>query len=267
MYFQIKISDFGLSVFGDSYKIQDKTKPLPWRYVAPEVFTTDTFDSATDVWAFGVFMYELCVNCLTPPYGTATRKEMQEKFKNGYTFELAPETPIKVAELFGERVFCNHDQRATMTELCKVMEEIFNTPTQPVNKVRVFIHSFLVNLYIPYIPISLLIYSFQMIRDFQQDQPHPPPSPNPNGPPPPPPAVDDYFFNPNGSVDTKDPAVNQPVNPIAPTDLVNATTPQPVDSSPKFKATQSNKFQTKTNKKKSSTPSGLKTKAERKKKT
>ncbi|PIO60256.1 hypothetical protein TELCIR_18251, partial [Teladorsagia circumcincta] len=56
-----KISDFGLSIVGTQKK--EKTlKKVPVRYLAPETLKKREYTVKTDVWSFGVFMWESCFN-------------------------------------------------------------------------------------------------------------------------------------------------------------------------------------------------------------
>ncbi|XGW01918.1 hypothetical protein V3C99_014196 [Haemonchus contortus] len=72
-----KISDFGLSVLGVQKK--EKTlKKVPVRYLAPETLQTRSYSTKTDVWTFGIFMWEVFHDGMTPydefPNTAAIRK-------------------------------------------------------------------------------------------------------------------------------------------------------------------------------------------------
>ncbi|VDL80590.1 unnamed protein product [Nippostrongylus brasiliensis] len=54
-----KISDFGLSVLG-AQKKEKTLKKVPVRYLAPETLQTRSYSTKTDVWTFGIFMWEEC---------------------------------------------------------------------------------------------------------------------------------------------------------------------------------------------------------------
>ena len=59
---KVKLGDFGLArrmVAGQDYWKIDKAGRLPARYMAVESFATKTFSEKTDVWAFGVFAWEV----------------------------------------------------------------------------------------------------------------------------------------------------------------------------------------------------------------
>ena len=58
----VKIGDFGLARYIQKGEIDwklERQSSLPVRYVAPECFSKKRFSFATDVWAFGVLLWEL----------------------------------------------------------------------------------------------------------------------------------------------------------------------------------------------------------------
>jgi hypothetical protein len=50
---QLKLPD------GENFWKLDKAGKLPVKYMAPETLTTKRFTIASDVWAFGVFVWEI----------------------------------------------------------------------------------------------------------------------------------------------------------------------------------------------------------------
>ncbi|KAK6012270.1 hypothetical protein OSTOST_22585, partial [Ostertagia ostertagi] len=72
-----KISDFGLSVLG-AQKKEKTLKKVPVRYLAPETLQTRSYSTKTDVWTFGIFMWEVFHDGMTPydefPNTAAIRK-------------------------------------------------------------------------------------------------------------------------------------------------------------------------------------------------
>ncbi|CAG7720604.1 unnamed protein product, partial [Allacma fusca] len=69
----VRIADFGLSQKlserDKSYVTEWGRKPLPWRYLAPELLDkTLTFSELTDVWSFGITMWEIFTLAENVPY-------------------------------------------------------------------------------------------------------------------------------------------------------------------------------------------------------
>ena len=65
----VKIGDFGLARYipdGEDEWKMDRSSRLPVRYMAPECFSKKRFSIATDVWAFGVLLWELMTFGDTP---------------------------------------------------------------------------------------------------------------------------------------------------------------------------------------------------------
>lgn len=56
-----KISDFGLSrrLYYYTNYVKTQHEPLPWRWMAPECLKRLEFNEKTDVWAFGVMLWEI----------------------------------------------------------------------------------------------------------------------------------------------------------------------------------------------------------------
>ena len=97
--FVAKIADFGLSkTFYDNitYKRKDR-QDVPWKWMAPEFLNTNCLTLASDVWSFGVVIWEL-FSFGKEPYPGLTAEELITKLKNGYTLPC-PEEMDKVGPL------------------------------------------------------------------------------------------------------------------------------------------------------------------------
>uniref|UniRef100_A0A336M750 non-specific protein-tyrosine kinase n=1 Tax=Culicoides sonorensis TaxID=179676 RepID=A0A336M750_CULSO len=82
-----KISDFGLSRAsqGDYYQAKDSGLwPLKW--YAPESFTYGEFSHASDVWSYGVLLYEI-YSYGEQPYGSKTNQQVIEFITDGHRLE------------------------------------------------------------------------------------------------------------------------------------------------------------------------------------
>ncbi|XP_078082810.1 discoidin domain-containing receptor 2-like [Mustelus asterias] len=76
----IKIADFGMSrnlYSGDYYRIQGRAV-LPIRWMAWESILLGKFTTASDVWAFGVTMWEMFTFCKEQPYSQQSDEQIIE---------------------------------------------------------------------------------------------------------------------------------------------------------------------------------------------
>ncbi|EYC05873.1 hypothetical protein Y032_0079g1232 [Ancylostoma ceylanicum] len=80
-----KISDFGLSIVGTQKK--EKTlRKVPVRYLAPETLKKREYTVKTDVWSFGVFMWEVFHDG-KEPYAEMNAKEVRKYVLGGNTLD------------------------------------------------------------------------------------------------------------------------------------------------------------------------------------
>ncbi|XP_071622587.1 discoidin domain-containing receptor 2-like isoform X1 [Heliangelus exortis] len=78
--FTIKIADFGMSrnlYSGDYYRIQGRAV-LPIRWMAWESILLGKFTTASDVWAFGVTLWEMFILCKEQPYSLLSDEQVIE---------------------------------------------------------------------------------------------------------------------------------------------------------------------------------------------
>ncbi|KAJ1368997.1 hypothetical protein KIN20_030364 [Parelaphostrongylus tenuis] len=117
----VKISDFGLSRLGVQYQLKTAMK-LPIRWLAPETITTFVFTLKTDVFSFGVLVYEIFADG-AEPWDGQTNAEVKAAVIGGKCLSFPKCTPDKLKKFFVERVFAmNPANRATMTEVVKLLQ-------------------------------------------------------------------------------------------------------------------------------------------------
>ncbi|GJQ77521.1 hypothetical protein Trydic_g20910 [Trypoxylus dichotomus] len=83
----VKVADFGLAryVLDDQYTSSGGTK-FPIKWAPPEVLNYTRFSSKSDVWAYGVLMWEV-FTCGKMPYGRLKNSEVVEKVQKGIILE------------------------------------------------------------------------------------------------------------------------------------------------------------------------------------
>eukprot|EP00049_Salpingoeca_infusionum_P011470 m.199363 g.199363 ORF g.199363 m.199363 type:complete len:677 (-) comp14939_c0_seq4:264-2294(-) len=77
--FTVKVGDFGLTrdIYASEYYRMTGSAAMPIRWMAPECLNDGVFDYSSDVWAFGVVLWELVTFGKTP-YSTMTNPQVVE---------------------------------------------------------------------------------------------------------------------------------------------------------------------------------------------
>ncbi|VDO19016.1 unnamed protein product [Heligmosomoides polygyrus] len=118
----VKISDFGLSRMGTHYQIRTAMR-LPIKWLAPETITTFSFSLKTDVFSFGVVVFEIFSDGAEPWEGK-TNAEVKSyvcpahPVTHGEFLTLPDCLPDNLRSFIEERVFVKDPaERADMSEV------------------------------------------------------------------------------------------------------------------------------------------------------
>ncbi|XP_061400321.1 atrial natriuretic peptide receptor 1-like [Musca vetustissima] len=85
----VKIGDFGMArpTYESDYYRFNRKGMLPVRWMAPEALALGMFTPASDVWAFGVVLFEI-ITFASVPYQGLTNNQVLEYVKNGNTLQV-----------------------------------------------------------------------------------------------------------------------------------------------------------------------------------
>ncbi|XP_066593814.1 uncharacterized protein Fak isoform X2 [Prorops nasuta] len=120
----VKLADFGLSrwVEDQSYYTASKCK-LPIKWMAPESINFRRFTTSSDVWMFGVCMWEILMLGVKPFQGVKNN-EVIRKLENGERLALPSHCPPRLYSLMSQCWSYEPSKRPTFKEIRETLHEI-----------------------------------------------------------------------------------------------------------------------------------------------
>ncbi|GFS86406.1 tyrosine-protein kinase Fer [Nephila pilipes] len=94
----VKLSDFGMSRETLEYVVTDGMKQIPIKWTAPEALNYGTYTSLSDVWSFGILMWEIYSLGSIPYFGLSNNKAT-EAVERGYRLHAPDNTPPAVYDI------------------------------------------------------------------------------------------------------------------------------------------------------------------------
>ena len=107
----VKVADFGMTqnLYNSSYFIMRGTAAVPIRWMASECFF-GRFSAKTDVWSYGVTLWEIFTLCRQQPYEEMSDEELLFDVQKGQNRTLLQKPPIAPDEIYGVMIACwRHD--------------------------------------------------------------------------------------------------------------------------------------------------------------
>lgn len=118
----IKISDFGLSRFTNSNYYKTNNSEIPIRWGAPEVFEKGKSSIKSDVWSFGIVLYEI-FSYGNQPYIGMSNKEVIENVLKGYRMDIPDNCSEKIGKLMKECWNYNLEDRPNFKDILQILKE------------------------------------------------------------------------------------------------------------------------------------------------
>ncbi|XP_075759524.1 ephrin type-A receptor 1 isoform X1 [Pelodiscus sinensis] len=127
---QCKVSDFGLSrILENNAEGTYETKggKIPIRWTAPEAIAHRIFTSSSDVWSYGIVMWEV-LSFGDKPYGDMTNQEVMKSIEDGYRLPPPVDCPSILYELM--KGCWSHDRmrRPRFQEIQDQLEHFISSP-------------------------------------------------------------------------------------------------------------------------------------------
>nr|XP_042903956.1 tyrosine-protein kinase Abl isoform X1 [Parasteatoda tepidariorum] len=121
----VKVADFGLArlMRDDTYTAHAGAK-FPIKWTAPEGLAYNKFSTKSDVWAFGILLWEIATYGMSP-YPGVDLTDVYHMLESGYRMECPPGCPPRVYELMRQCWHWEPSERPTFKEIHLTLETMF----------------------------------------------------------------------------------------------------------------------------------------------
>ncbi|RVE47856.1 hypothetical protein evm_007487, partial [Chilo suppressalis] len=121
----VKVADFGLArlMRDDTYTAHAGAK-FPIKWTAPEGLAYNTFSTKSDVWAFGILLWEIATYGMSP-YPGVDLADVYHMLEKGYRMECPPGCPAAVYELMRGCWQWAPADRPTFRDIHHALEHMF----------------------------------------------------------------------------------------------------------------------------------------------
>ncbi|KAI5743423.1 hypothetical protein M8J77_018054 [Diaphorina citri] len=138
-----KVADFGFArdLMTSSVYERKSEGRLPIRWMAPESLYDNIFSVKSDIWSFGVLIWEI-VTLGSTPYPGMAAAEVMKKVRDGYRLEKPDHCR---RELYNIMYYCwdkEPNERPNFTELCDLLEKLLLNETDYIELERFPDHSY-----------------------------------------------------------------------------------------------------------------------------
>ncbi|XP_014885155.1 non-receptor tyrosine-protein kinase TNK1 [Poecilia latipinna] len=122
----VKIGDFGLMrglSQETNHYIMGAHRRIPFAWCAPESLRIGSFSHASDVWMFGVTMWEMFTYCEEPWFGLSGRQILLRVEQEGERLEKPPDCPQELYVVMRKCWAVNPADRPSFADLIKMLAE------------------------------------------------------------------------------------------------------------------------------------------------
>jgi len=121
----VKVADFGLArlICEDTYTAQPGAK-FPIKWTAPEGLAYNKFTTKSDVWAFGILLWEIATYGMSP-YPGVELTDVYQLLESGYRMECPPGCPASVYSLMRDCWQWDDTKRPSFRQTHHDLEHMF----------------------------------------------------------------------------------------------------------------------------------------------
>ncbi|XP_036379838.1 vascular endothelial growth factor receptor kdr-like [Megalops cyprinoides] len=128
----VKICDFGLArdIYKDPDYVRKGDARLPLKWMAPEAIFDKTYSTQSDVWSFGVLMWEIFSLGASPYPGVQIDEEFCCRLKEGMRMQAPEYSTSQIYQTMMECWGAEPEQRPTFTELVEKLGDLLQASVQ-----------------------------------------------------------------------------------------------------------------------------------------
>uniref|UniRef100_A0A8C3AY09 Tyrosine-protein kinase n=1 Tax=Cyclopterus lumpus TaxID=8103 RepID=A0A8C3AY09_CYCLU len=126
----VKISDFGMSRQQDDgvYSAEGGLRQIPVKWTSPEALNYGRFTTESDVWSFGVFLWEAFSMGMTP-YTSMTNQQTRDEVEKGYRMPAPHGCPVEISRIMSSCWQYDPRNRPSFKKLRAELNAIYNKIT------------------------------------------------------------------------------------------------------------------------------------------
>uniref|UniRef100_A0AAQ6AJG7 Tyrosine-protein kinase n=1 Tax=Amphiprion ocellaris TaxID=80972 RepID=A0AAQ6AJG7_AMPOC len=126
----VKISDFGMSRQQDDgvYSAEGGLRQIPVKWTAPEALNYGRYTTDSDVWSFGILLWETFSMGMTP-YTSMTNQQTRDEVEKGYRMPAPHSCPVEVSRIMISCWQYDPKNRPSFKKLRAELSTIYNKIT------------------------------------------------------------------------------------------------------------------------------------------
>uniref|UniRef100_H2T195 receptor protein-tyrosine kinase n=1 Tax=Takifugu rubripes TaxID=31033 RepID=H2T195_TAKRU len=122
-----KVSDFGLSRVLEDDPEAAYTTRIPIRWTAPEAIAYRKFTTASDVWSYGIVMWEV-VSYGERPYWDMNNQDVIKAMEEGYRLPAPMDCPLVLHQLMLDCWERERAERPTFSQILNMLDKLIRNP-------------------------------------------------------------------------------------------------------------------------------------------